>query len=64
MLYVKGKLDWRIRGLLWRSIYKRLRSLLQSPIDLIIEDSDYYQEMVKEDLSLEALASGEGVHVA
>ena len=64
LVVVKERLDWRTRKLLWRRIYRRLRPLLQTPIDLIIEDQDYYGGMVKEDLSLEAVASGEGIHVA
>ncbi len=62
LVVVKGELDWRKRLLLWRSIYRRLRPLLGTPIDLIIESSSYYTEMLREDMSLETTATGEGIH--
>ncbi|MCE4599200.1 MAG: nucleotidyltransferase domain-containing protein [Desulfurococcales archaeon] len=62
LIVVKNKLDWRMRKLLWRNIYIRLCPLLRAPIDLIIEDTSYYSQMIRDDLSFEAIITGEGIH--
>ena len=64
ILVVVGRgLEWRARKLLWSRIYRRLRPLLGRPIDLLVEDSDYYSRNVEEGASFEAAITGEGVHV-
>lgn len=63
LIVVKGEIDWRKKRLLWRNIYNQLRSLLKRPIDLVIETSSYYREMLEEETSFEAIITGEGIHV-
>ncbi|MEB3861608.1 MAG: nucleotidyltransferase domain-containing protein [Desulfurococcales archaeon] len=63
LVVIVGGLEWRVRKLLWRRIYRRLRPLLGGPVDLLIEGTEYYSRNVEEEASFEAAITGEGIHV-